>query len=448
MLSYNEYLKKILLKNILKMKIIFHGGAKEVGKSCVEIVSNKNKRYLLDSGIKFINGGIEYPLYLEKVFTLNGIFLSHAHLDHSGSLPMLEHKNLNCPIFTNKVTWKITNLLLEDSYHLAQLKHLHPAYIERDIYKVSKDIKFVSYEKQYVTKDNDMKFTFINSGHIPGSCSILLDLEDKKVLYTGDINTNNTNLMIGSEIGKIQDIDILITETTYGDRKHPDFEQTETDFLLMIEKAIKRGGSALIPVFGVGRAQEILILLKRLNVSAPIYIDGMAKKVTEFVIDTNNKYVNNIEVLKEMYDKAIKVRNPVHRKEIAKKSGVIVLTTSGMMQGGPVVTYAKSMLLEQKNYLLLTGYQVKGTRGRSVFEDRLYYCDHQRINVLATVKKFDFSAHLGKEDIQNLIQKIKPKTVILNHGDLEALESVALWIKQELPQIKVIVPNIGEVLEF
>ena len=129
------------------MKIIFHGAAKEVGKSCIEIQTG-DKRYLMDAGIKFIQGGVEYPKELDKIYALNGIFLSHAHLDHSGALPMLENKNLNCPIYTTHLTWKITNLLLEDSYHLEKLKHIHPAYVERDIKKVENDLRYVVYDKE------------------------------------------------------------------------------------------------------------------------------------------------------------------------------------------------------------------------------------------------------------------------------------------------------------
>jgi len=208
------------------MKIIFHGAAREVGKSCIEFQSN-GKRYIMDAGVKFIHGGSEYPKFLDKVHELHGVFISHAHMDHSGALPMLEHKKLNCPIFMTDLTWKITNLLLQDSYHLEKLKHLHPAYLERDVSKVEKDITFVTYDKEYELKNEHIKFQFLNSGHIPGGASILFELEGKKMLYTADTNTEDTYLMHPSIVDQIQDIDVLITENTYGDRIHPEKEESE-----------------------------------------------------------------------------------------------------------------------------------------------------------------------------------------------------------------------------
>ncbi|MCA9459460.1 MAG: MBL fold metallo-hydrolase [Nanoarchaeota archaeon] len=430
------------------MKIIFHGAAREVGKSCIEI-QTEGQRYIMDAGIKFIPHGTEYPKYLDKIYELDGIFISHAHLDHSGALPMLEHKNLNCPIYMTNMTWKITNLLLQDSYHLEKLKRMHPCYVERDIRKVKKDLEFVKYDKQYETKDKKIKFQYINSGHIPGGASILMEIEGKKLLYTADINTENTNLMIPSEIENLVDpIDILITENTYGDRMHPDKKDSEEGLLDSINECIKAGGSALVPVFGVGRSQEILIILSKLDSSIPIYLDGMARKLTDLMIRLDDKYIDNREKLEQMYNRCIIVQQGKEREFIAKKKGIVIVSTSGMVQGGPAVTYTEKMIGNKDNYILLTGYQAKGTSGRSLFEDHLFYHHHHREKVKAHVRKFDFSAHYGQDSIHNLITKLKPKTLILQHGDLEALEAVRNFAVENLKETTVLLPFIGEEMEF
>ena len=429
------------------MKIIFHGAAREVGKSCIEIQSN-GKRYIMDAGIKFIQHGVEYPKFLDKIHQLDGVFLSHAHLDHSGALPMLEHKQLNCPIYTTHLTWKITNLLLADSYHLEKLKHIHPAYVERDIKKVENDLRFVTYDKEYETHDGKIKFQYLNSGHIPGGASILMDIEGKKVLYTADINTEDTYLMIPSIADQLQDIDILITENTYGDRIHPPKKDSEEGLLQSIEECIKNGGSALVPVFGVGRSQEILIILSKLKVDAPIYFDGMARKVTDLILKSDDKYVDNKNILDEMYKKAHIITHPNERDQIKRKKGAIILTTSGMVQGGTVMTYAQSMIHDKDNYIIFTGYQAKGTNGRSIFEDHMFYNHHHRDKVKCHIRKFDFSAHYGQDSIHNLVKKIKPKHLILQHGDLGAIETVKAWVESEEKEINVINPYLGEELEF
>ena len=429
------------------MKIIFHGAAREVGKSCIEIITEDNKRYLMDAGIKFTQYGNEYPKMLDKIFELDGIFLSHAHLDHSGALPMLEHKNLRCPIYTTKLTWETANLLLEDSYHLETLKHLHPAYVQRDIEKVKKDVRFVTYDKQYSSRDGKIKFSYLNSGHIPGGASILLELEGKKLLYTADINTEESLLMVPSDLEQIRDIDVLITENTYGDRPHPPRDEVESGFLKSVESCIKGGGSALIPVFSVGRSQEILISLSKLKIDVPIYLDGMARKLTDLYLKSDDKYLNNREILEEMYRKVICIKNPRDREKIAQMKRVIIVTTSGMIQGGPVLTYTEKMISNKDNFIILTGYQAKGTNGRHIFEDHYFYKHKHHFQVKSHVRKFDFSAHYGQESIRKLMTKINPKVLILQHGDLGALSESEDFAKKNLPNTKVFMPGIGEVIE-
>jgi putative mRNA 3-end processing factor len=430
------------------MKITFHGAAREVGKSCIE-VETENKRYIMDAGIKFITGGVEYPTYLEKIYDIDGVFISHAHLDHSGALPLLEHKNLSCPIYLTNLTWKITNLLLQDSYHLEKLKHIHPAYVERDITKIKSDLRFVKYDQEYETHNGKVKFQFLNAGHIPGSSSILLKLEGKTLLYTADLNTEKTNLMIESDIEHLENqIDILITENTYGDRRHPDREFSESGLLKSVEEGIRGGGSVLIPVFGVGRSQEILMILSKLPKDIPIYLDGMARKLTELILNTNDPYIKNKEILEHMYKRVNIIQNPRERDRIKNMKKIVIVTTSGMVQGGPVVSYMDSFINEKDNFIILTGYQAKGTNGRSIFEDHLYYQHHQRFPVKAHVRKFDFSAHYGQDKIHKLIEKIKPKNLILQHGDPDAIASVKHWVKENFPEINVWDPDIGDSKEY
>ncbi len=430
------------------MKLIFHGAAKEVGKSCIELITDK-ERYLMDAGIKFIQHGIEYPRYLDKIFAIDGVFLSHAHLDHSGALPMLEHKDLKCPIYTTHLTWKITNLLLEDSYHLEKLKHVHPAYVERDIGKITEDLRFVDYDKEYQSRNGKIKFQFINAGHIPGSASILMQVEGKTLLYTGDINTEDTKLMIPSVIDTLtNNVDILITETTYGDRVHPDRQESEEGIIKSINTCIKGGGSALIPVFSVGRSQEVMMILDKLDPAIPIYLDGMARKITDLVMESNDRYIDNLDVLERMYKRVIKIKNPKERLAVAKKKGVVILSTSGMVQGGPVVTYCEHFIHKDENFIILTGYQAQGSNGRTIFEDHMFYKDHIKTRVRAHVRKFDFSAHYDQDSIHKLILKLKPKHLILQHGDIGAIEAVKYWVESQNLNINVYAPNIGEEFEF
>ena len=434
------------------MKIVFHGAAQEVGKSCIEIIS-QGQRYLLDAGVKFIHKGVEYPKYLDKISELDALFLSHAHMDHCGALPMLEHKHLKCPIYCTPLTWDITNLLLEDGYHLEKLRSVHPAYDGRDVRAVKDDVKFVRYSKWYETPDRKVKFQYINAGHIPGSASILLEIEGKRVLYGADINTEETLLMEPSMLEKLEfdkPIDVFITENTYGNRVHPDKKDSQEGFIKSVNEGLKNGGSVLLPVFGVGRSQEILILLNQLPSNVPIYLDGMSRTLTQLILQSNDHYVNNRDILDEMFKRVHIVKHPTERAKIAKQKGVVIVSTSGMLQGGPSVGYAEKMIEDEKNFIILSGYQANGTNGRSIFEDHMFYHNHERHKVRAHVRKFDFSAHLGQDRIHKVMTNIQAKHVLLQHGDLEALEAVKFWADNHTTELEseVIIPKIGEELEF
>lgn len=426
------------------MKIIFHGGAREVGKSCIEIQS-EGSRYLLDSGVKFIQGGIQYPEFLNNISDIDAVFLSHAHMDHSGALPFFEHNNLNCEIYTTELTWRITQQLLVDAYHIEKLRRTHPAYEAEDFNKIKQDLNFVDYNKHYTTKNGKVKFQFLNSGHIPGGASVLLELEGKRVFYTSDINTQKTNLMIPAKVN-LSDLDVLIVESTYGSREHPVREISEKGLLQSIDEAMKLGGSVLIPAFGLGRAQEILIILRNLPKHIPIYLDGMARTVTDIILRSEDPYLDNQEHLSEIFNR-VKLVKSQERERIARQKGCVIVSTSGMIEGGPAVFYASHFIHEKNNYIIFTGYQTEGTRGRSLFEDHLFYNKGEVYTAKCHIRKFDFSAHLGQSAIFNLIKETPHKNLILQHGDINSLSATEKFARENVKS-RVFVPQVGEILEF
>lgn len=437
------------------MQIHFHGAAGEVGKSCIEIEGADGAQYLMDAGVKFIQGGVAYPEFLENVSKMDAVFLSHAHLDHSGALPFLEHQKLNCPIYTTRMTWQITNMLLEDAYHIAQLEKTHPVYKKRDIRRAARDVKEVEYDRDYRTPDGKVQFRYVNSGHIPGGASILLELEGKRVLYTADMNSEPTRLMVPSRIadqlhglGVTEDkpLDAMIIETTYGNREHPNRLETEQKFLAAIEAALARGGNVLIPSFGVGRAQEILMMLSGLPAHVPIYLDGMARKVTKLIVAEEDPYVQERTMLAKMMRRVNMVTRPT-RPEVLEGTGKVIVATSGMIQGGPSVFYTEQMFKNAEDTIILTGYQVEGTRGRSLWEDHLFYRHGVAHPIMCDVQKFDFSAHYGMSSIHRLITSIPHKRLVLQHGDHGALDAVAAFARENV-RSDVFVPHIGDSIEL
>ena len=433
------------------MKIVFHGGAREVGKSCIELLS-QDKRYLLDAGLKFKEDGFEAPFQIFDFPGVDGLFLSHAHLDHTGALPLFEHFNLICPIFTTEQTKELAASLLKDSYKIARIRHLHPAYQKIDLKKVYSAMKIVDFDKLYTHKNID--FRFYNAGHIPGSAMIFIKTEGKKLLYSGDYKLRVTQLMSGAEVNflnqkfleDIKDLDVLITESTYGGKVLPDRVLLEEKFLDRIEEVIRKG-SVIIPVFALGRAQEILLLLSKRKWPVPIYLDGLSVGITKKILNESPSYINERKTLSYMFNSRVDiVKKEKKRMKVMNNKGIFI-TTSGMLQGGPVLTYLENMWGNPDDAIFLTGYQCKRTNGRILLEEGYIYLKGWKTVVKCQVEKFDFSGHSDDMELREFIKRINPKNLIINHGDEVSSLALKDWAEKNTSS-KVYVPGIGEPLEF
>jgi putative mRNA 3-end processing factor len=411
------------------MKLTFYGAAKEVGRSCIVV----DDMYMLDAGIE-LNHEVRYPA-ITDLSSIKGIFLCHAHLDHSGALPLFNFQGLEVPIFCTSMTKKLTYILLKDEFKIQKLQREHPAYHKSNIRNVMALMKYVS--PRMMRRFEDMEFQFLLSGHIPGSCSIFMKVDGRSLLYTSDINNVDTLLM--KKCDEIPLADVLITECTYGEREHPPREETEKKFLEKIQETLERGGSVLIPVFAVGRAQEIMMLLDRLETKVPIYLDGMAEDVTRIILE-EPIWLKNGAALRKAFQRVKLVKNQ-RREDIAKQQSII-LTTSGMMEGGPVISYLAHMYFDEKNSILLTGYQTKETNGRRLLEKGEVDIDGRIVKVKCYYEQFDFSAHAGRKELIELIRKVNPEHLILQHGDPEALDSIASEFKDK----KVYIPELGDTI--
>lgn len=428
------------------MEIIFHGAGREVGKSCIEVKS-QGQRYLLDAGVKFVAGGMQYPQYLEGVEEVDAVFLSHAHMDHSGALAFFERKRLGSRIYCTELTWTITKMLLSDARHLEQIRQVKPTFSEKDIERVEQDITFVEYDKEYSTQDGKVKFQYLNSGHIPGGASIVLKMEGKKVLYTADMNTMETHLMVPSVVHKqCPSVDVLIIEGTYGSRNHPERAFTEEGFIKSIRTCMEGGGSVLIPVFGVGRSQEVLIILDALRGEYPIYLDGMARGLLDETLRSDDPYIRGTDVLRRMAGYVKKVQRH-DREGLLKKKNAIIVSTSGMVEGGPATFYARAFIEKKENFILLTGYQANGTRGRALFDEHVFFEKGEAIPVRCHVRKFSFSAHLDRKALHRFMEAVEHKHLILQHGDADSLDALTVFAKGHLSS-QIYAPNVGEMIRI
>ncbi|MCK4670414.1 MAG: MBL fold metallo-hydrolase [Nanoarchaeota archaeon] len=427
------------------MKIEFHGAGQEVGRSCIEI----NDEILLDAGIK-VGEIVEYPDNIARkrdeyidypsrvdLPKIKAVFISHAHLDHSGALPLFDHFGLNCPIFCTEGTKETTYILLRDALKIAGFKERHVAYTAYDIERIEMLMKSISVHGEGTV--GRYKYKFFDAGHIPGSSSILLEFDGKKLLYTGDLNTIPTQLMKGTDI--MPNVDILICESTYGDREHTPRVETEEAFLDKVQEIVGRGGSVIIAVFAVGRAQEILILLNKRKFNVPIYLDGMAQRVTNVYMEATSTLRDPEALMKAISNARFVGRE--NRRKITKKQGIFV-TTSGMVTGGPIIQYMDILKDDPKTGLVLTGYQAENSHGRQLLDTGRITIKGKTSKVACTVDCFDFSAHAGRKQLVNFIRHIDPNILILNHGNPNAIKSLASEFKDR----KVYTPKTGDILQL
>ncbi|MFW6230813.1 MAG: MBL fold metallo-hydrolase [Nanoarchaeota archaeon] len=423
------------------MRFVFHGAAQEVGRSCIEMSVGDGpdeRRFLLDAGFKVHGDNPLLPTTVADIGAIDGVFITHAHMDHIGALPYLHHSGLSSPIFMTGMTKRLSEIMLEDSFHLELLRHHHPAYTNMDVRQILKRTQEIKYF--HLLKFHDLEFEYMPSGHIPGASMILFNADGKTILYSGDIFDKDTHLLHGfqTDFLKRHDVDVLILESTYGNKDHKNRRTEEKRFAAAVQKYLKKGGSVLIPSFAIGRAQELLMMLGEMDLEVPLYLDGMAKRVAQVLVK-KDLHIRNADRLRRALSKTRIVRHAKDRKKILHNPAVIV-TTSGMVSGGPVMEYIKHFWHDEKSSILLTGFQGAGTNGRMLLESQQAYVDGMLLDFRCGIERFDFSGHIGRSGLVRFAKKVAPKQIILNHGDREAIES----LREELSKItEVHVPSLG-----
>ncbi|MBD3387784.1 MAG: MBL fold metallo-hydrolase [Candidatus Altiarchaeales archaeon] len=411
------------------MDFTFLGGAREVGKSSV-LMQSDGLNLVFDSGIKLT----EPPTYPMPTDHVDAVFLSHAHLDHCGNMPAL-HSRHKMPVYSTAVSFELSHMLQHDSIKINKLKGYPPTYAEKDISRMTAGEIHVQHGREYIFHGK-AKFTFYDAGHIPGSSGILVESAGKSVFYTGDTHSSDTRLL--NKAVYPDHADVVISESTYGDRLHPRRMDVERQFLDEVEETLERGGVALIPVFAIGRTQEVLLLLE--SPDWTVYLDGMARKASQTILRFPDMLKNHYK-LQEAVDNTVWIKNRRDRKKICKEPCIIV-TTAGMLEGGPVLDYLSHLHKDANSNIMLTGYQVEDTNGRLLVE-KGYVVDEesgQRFNVDMNISQYDFSAHSDKEELAKTVKSMDPEEVFLIHGDEDSVEA----LKGEFGERNVHTPGIGD----
>jgi putative mRNA 3-end processing factor len=412
------------------MQIKCLGGFREVGRNAVLLEGKEN--LLLDYGLKVETG--EPPLSVSK---LDNVILCHAHLDHSGAVPSL-FRNFKPKLFSTISSFDQAHLLLKDSLKIARMKGFERLYSRHHIEIMNKSENLVTYGQQFETQKS--MIDFIDAGHIPGSAMPLIETENKRILYTSDFKLEPTRLLNGADIESVKNVDVLIMESTYASREHPDRKEMEKKLFDIISGTVANDGIALVPVFAVGRAAELIMVLDRFKADFPIYLDGMAREATEIALKYP-EFIRDPKALKKAMQDVKQVYDNDMRNKIVKKPCCIV-TTSGLMEGGPVIHYMKYLYANPQSSITFTGFCVPKTAARYLLDTGRFVNEELDLKVKMVINHLDFSAHAGRSDLFKMVEKASPEKVICMHGD--SCERFAKELKSR--GFDAVAPKIGDAI--
>ncbi|MDD5023298.1 MAG: MBL fold metallo-hydrolase, partial [Candidatus ainarchaeum sp.] len=285
------------------------------------------------------------------------------------------------------------------------------------------------------------KVVYKDAGHILGSSMIDITYENKRILYTGDFKLDETRLHKGAEY--LEDINILIVEGTYAIRDHPNRKEIEKKLIETIEETTENKGQVLMPAFALGRSQELISVLGSHKINVPVFLDGMSKAVTDIYLKYPY-YLKDFGNFQKSADSIEFVTSPQVRKQATKKPGVII-STAGMMEGGPVLNYLSN--LHPNSKIVFSGYNVEGTNGWRLLNQGKIIRDGYELDVSIPTEYLDFSAHVGRSDLLKFIKKANPEKIVIVHADPGVSDTFTSELNEELG-FNAVAPNTGDVIEL
>ncbi len=424
------------------VRVTFLGGSREVGRSCY-LLQTPESKILIECGVNVSNIQQSPYLYVPEVQPLDSIdavVITHAHLDHCGLVPLLYKYGYKGPIYLTPPTRDLMVLLQIDFIEVAEREGAPVPYSSHYIREALKHTITLDYG--VVTDISpDIRLTFYNAGHILGSAIAHFHIGEGlyNIAFTGDFKFERTRLFDKAET-HFPRLEALIMEATYGGNQdyQPTRKEAEERLIAIVNETIKKGGKVLIPTFAVGRSQEVMLVLeeairnKKLE-EVTVYLDGMIYEATaihtaypEYLNSTLRDMIFHHGINPFISENFVRVDSPSKRQEVIDESSPsIILATSGMLNGGPVMEYFKALAPDEKNTLIFVGYQAEGTLGRRIqkgWREVPFPTDGRRevVKVRMRVETVDgFSGHSDRRQLMSYIRHLnpKPEKIITVHGD-------------------------------
>jgi len=458
-----------------EVSLLTLGGFGQVGRSCM-LLTTPDSKILIDCGV---NPGAQNPneafprldwsnITLDE---LDAIVIGHAHFDHTGFLPVLLKYGYKGPIYCTEPTLPMMNLIQLDSIKVAAAQGKLPLYSERDVFQVMRQAVTLRYGT--VTDISpDVKLVLSNAGHILGSatCHFHIGNGDHNFVYSGDIKYGKS-MLLESAYTNYPRVETLLIESTYGAKEdiQPSRQEVETAFIASVNSVLKEGGKVLIPIPAVGRAQELMMVIDQYMKSgqlteAPVFMEGMiqeataiheaypeylARELRQKILETDDnpfdsEYFTNIE------------HSDAREEPLREESPCIIIATSGMLEGGPVIEYLRNIAPDKKNKILFVSYQVNGTLGRRVMDGARQVSlmgKNGKIEVVSIncgIERLEgFSGHSDYNQLMSFVQRLRPKLrrVLVNHGERRKSENLSMSIRR-MYRVSTHYPQIQEAIKL
>jgi KH/beta-lactamase-domain protein len=456
------------------IRITALGGFQEVGRSAI-LVQTRESSVLLDCGINpgsanSLNAFPRLDLPQFDLDSLDAVIISHAHLDHCGFLPFLYKYGYDGPVYCSAPTSSLMTLLQLDYLDVLNKQGLMPPYDQKDV----RDTVLHTIPLRFGAVTDiapDIRLTLHNSGHILGSSMVHLHIGEglHNLVYTGDYKYGQT-MLLEPAVSMFPRVETIITESTYGSPRDvtPSRMETEERLAAVINETLNREGKALIPVPAVGRAQEIMLVIdgymrRGLLKEAPVFVEGMISEATaihtaypEYLARgvRNSILHDGINPFQSEYFTL--VEHPSAREEIVEGEPCIIIATSGMLEGGPVVDYFKRLAKDKANTLIFVSYQIEGTMGRRIqkgLTEAPIINSDGKIEVMKVNLQVEsiegFSGHSDRRQLINYIRRVKPKPerIIVVHGEKAKCLSMANFFQRKY-KVETIVPQVLETIKL
>ena len=441
-----------------EVSLLTLGGFGQVGRSCMLLITPDSK-VLIDCGI---NPGARTPLEAFprldwaniSLDELDAIVIGHAHLDHTGFLPVLTKYGYRGPIYCTEPTLPMMNLIQLDAIKVAGAQGRTPMYAERDVHQIMRQTIGLSYGT--VTDISpDIKLVLANAGHILGSasCHFHIGNGDHNFVYSGDIKYGKSMLLESADT-RFPRVETLLIESTYGAKEdiQPTRDEVESAFIKSVNEILKSGGKVLIPIPAVGRAQELMMVIDKYMKSgqlteSPVFMEGMIQEATA-IHEAHPEYLERslkqkiLETDDNPFDSEYftNIEHADGRDEpLREDSPCIVIATSGMLEGGPVLEYFRNFAPNPKNKILFVSYQVNGTLGRRVMDGARQVTIMGRdgkvevVTINAGTEKLEgFSGHSDYNQLMSYVQRLRPKLrrVLVNHGERRKSQNLSSAINR------------------